>query len=741
MTPTLATAQAQRARLLAQRAEGAYSARRAQLVPRSAAIAAGLALRRHVRQLLQDIGAHWLQAAQGRADETSIHHALSEVIHQHLSALPGQLQPLATAAGAPLVLADAYARGAAPRQLLSVSQWAARYRELKSGTNSPGPWRNELTPYLTEIQDALSEHSPVRSVAFIKSSGVGGTEAMYNWLGYVMHHLRTRDLLIVVPTLELRERSLNPRLAKMLDESPSLKGLVPTGRRDRANRADVMEFGARQRIIKAGANSPDSLRSDHIQYVICDEVDAFPWDVGGEGDPMTLIENRQRTYTRAKSYFVSTPTRQDGSLIERLFQRSDQRHYHVPCPHCGELQTLDFTAYTAPEAAHGLKWRLAPQVGSDTRPQVAAAWFVCKDCGAEIDERHKPDMLAQGRWVPKHPQRRLQRGYHINALYSPTGLGLGWAAIAQKWLDVQGDSSELKAFVNTYLGLTWAETGDSIEPATLLSRLEDYPPLLPGIVLSTAGVDVQKDRLEATLVDWDATEQGWVRDHHILPGDTTQPQVWDDLADLLNDNHIHLACIDAGYNTSIVQDFCDPRPWAIPTKGIPGQHRPLVEPEQKRKQRLRQRRKRGKYTEPIGVDQGKALLYARLKLQQPGPGYIHFPNLPSFDDEYFAQLAAEKLVTKVRGTRPFAKWVQTRPRNEALDCMVLNLAAFRLAPLLRGKVSLGASAAPPEANPGAATTAAPAASTAPPRPALQRPTAQPGAGRLGLGGIKRRALA
>jgi phage terminase large subunit GpA-like protein len=107
--------------------------------------------------------------------------------------------------------------------------------------------------------------------------------------------------------------------------------------------------------------------------------------------------------------------------------------------------------------------------------------------------------------------------------------------------------------------------------------------------------------------------------------------------------------------------------------------RPLIEDEKKRRQRLRTRRKKGAPVEPIGVDQGKVLLYARLKLLQPGAGYVHFPSDAAFDDEYFAQLAAEKLVTKIKGTRPFQEWVQTRPRNETLDCKVYSLAAMRLA--------------------------------------------------------------
>ena len=120
------------------------------------------------------------------------------------------------------------------------------------------------------------------------------------------------------------------------------------------------------------------------------------------------------------------------------------------------------------------------------------------------------------------------------------------------------------------------------------------------------------------------------------------------------------------------------RRWCFATKGVTGMGRPLVEDEKKRRQRLRVKRKRGVPVEPIGVDGGKALVYSRLKQMEPGPGYVHFPREPAFDDEYFAQMAAEKLVTKFKGHRPIQEWVQTRARNEALDCLILAMVAMRL---------------------------------------------------------------
>ena len=670
--PTLADLQAERERLRAANARTDFETAYAATAGGAEVLAAGMAVLRIILDALDALAARFVSDLAGERDETRAHYLMSESAHGWLSAVGEQA---AIAAAKIPEIGAAFRRGIKPRDLLTVSEWADRHRELRSGTNAPGPWRTALTPYLADIMDALSEHSSVRQVTFVKSSGVGGTEAMYNWIGYAMQHLGNKDLLIVLPTLELRDRSFNPRLAKMLDESPALSGIVSSAKRDRANRADILEYGARARIIKAGANSPDSLRSDHLPYVICDEVDAFPWDVGGEGDPMTLIENRQRTFSRAKTYLVSTPTKENASRITQQYERSDKRRYHVPCPECGAYQPLEWGGRDAP---YGLKFRRAPRPDGDEGPeQVVAAWYVCRECASIIEEPQKTAMLSAGRWIAERPHVKHHRGYHINALYAPVGLGLSWIKVAQKWVDAQGDSAELKAFANTYLGEVFREAGDSIENISLISRLEAYPVKLP-VALTTAGVDVQKDRLEMTVVAWGAGEEAWLRDHVILPGDTAQAEVWEDLADAMQEAGIQHAAVDSGYNASQVYAFVEKRRWCYATKGVTGMGRPLVEDEKKRRQRLRVKRKRGIPIEPVGVDGGKALLYSRLKKTESGPGYVHFPQDAAFDDEYFAQLAAEKLVTRYKGHRPLSEWVQTRARNEALDCLLLALVAKRL---------------------------------------------------------------
>jgi phage terminase large subunit GpA-like protein len=364
------------------------------------------------------------------------------------------------------------------------------------------------------------------------------------------------------------------------------------------------------------------------------------------------------------------------------------RQYHVPCPHCGEYQVL---RWRHDNGSYGLRHNEA----------TGAVYYGCVHCGERIDEHHKPDMLARGRWIPRHPERAV-RGYHLSGLYSPLGLGFSWRELWAKWQDSHSDTANLKRFVNTTLGESWEEKGESLQDLALMARAEDYPDNLP-ILLRTAGVDVQKDRIELSVVGWGKGEEAWLMDHIILPGDTAEPHVWDDLDFALADARVDHAVIDSGYNTSFVYAFCESRSWCVAGKGITGMGRPLIEDANRRAQRLRTRRqKNGMPVEPLGVDQGKALVFARLSPKQAaaggmftgGPGYIHFSRSPAFDQEYYSQLAAEKLVTKFKGHRPFQEWIKTRPRNEALDCLVYAFASLYLT-----GVDLNAQSAPTPAAP------------------------------------------
>src|SRR3569832_1444688 len=114
----------------------------------------------------------------------------------------------------------AAAAGARPDPLLTVSEWADRYRILSQRASAePGPWRTDRTPYLREIMDCLSTTSPVEEIVFMKGAQVGGTEAILNALGYVIDHA-PGPVIFIQPTVDLAKRFSRQRLEPLIDVTP-----------------------------------------------------------------------------------------------------------------------------------------------------------------------------------------------------------------------------------------------------------------------------------------------------------------------------------------------------------------------------------------------------------------------------------------------------------------------------------------------------------------------------------------
>ena len=673
---TLADLQAERERLRAAQAKGDFEAALAATVGAVDLLAAGNSVRRVVLEALDALVDRFVSAISGEHDETRVHYLLSEEAH-------GWLTRLGESAAAVPVIGDRFRRGVKPRDLLTVSHWADRHRHLDTGTNLRGDWRTERTPYLREVMDSLSEHSTVSEVVFVKSVQVGATEAMNNWIGYIIHHLRNKDAMVVVPTKEFRNQKFNPRLSRMLDESPALKEMVTFASRSKKNTEDILEHNGGAKLIKAGANVSTDLRSDPVPYILCDEVDEFPAEIPGSGDPMTLIEGRQTTFTRSKTFMVSTPKLEETSRIWALWLKSDQRHYHLPCPHCGEWQHLE---WGGPDVPHGIKWskalRLADEA-ADTPDRAARVWYVCRHNGCIIEPHEKDDMLPQGRWIADRPSVKHRSGYHINALYAPTGLGRDWLWLVNKWLACLGNSAEEQAFKNERLGLPWKEDYHAADPNAIQSRLENYTDLPPWLVRSV-GIDVQKDVIEVSEYLFGIDEECWGVRHHIIPGATITQEPWDALADLLAVIRPDCGGLDSGYNAEMAYAFAKRRPWLFVLKGMRSlSTNTLIEDDGKRRQRLRGKRKTGMSPFLVSNIVGMQEITERLNLPVPPAGkpcgkYIHYPaGEESFDSGFFKQLTSNRKVFKKVRHRIVVEWQENTP-NEAYDCWKYALAGFRL---------------------------------------------------------------
>lgn len=574
------------------------------------------------------------------------------------------------------IYSAAAAAGARPDPLLTISQWADRYRTLSQRASAEsGPWRTERTPYLREIMDCLSPSSPAERTVFMKGAQIGGTECGNNWIGYVIHQA-PGPMMAVQPTVEMAKRNSKQRVDPLIEESEVLRALVSDPRsRDSGNTVLSKEFPGGV-LVMTGANSAVGLRSMAARYLFLDEVDGYPGDVEGEGDPVNLATARTRTFARRKIFMCSTPKITGMSRIEAAFEESDKRLYWVPCPVCREFQTLKFAQ---------LRW---------PKGQTDKAVYVCEHCGQEIQNHQKQSMLACGKWRSSGVGDGKTAGFHLSSLYSPVGW-FAWSDAAKQFEQAQKNPALLQVFVNTVLGETWTLLGEAPEWQKLYDRREAYKiGVVPqGGLFLTAGADVQKDRIEVEIVAWGRGKESWSVDYRVFEGDTSRTAVWTKLTALLNETFpsapgldvpILQLAVDSGFATPEVYQWArqqgsrvlvikgDSRAPALLGAASPVDVGPAGG-----------KIKRGVRVWPVNSGMAKEELYRWLRLERPTdedleksipfpPGYCHFPR---YSEEYFKQITAEQLVTKiVKGYRRH-EWQKMRERNEALDCRVYARAA------------------------------------------------------------------
>jgi len=571
----------------------------------------------------------------------------------------------------------------------TVSEWADRNRYLTSVSSpEPGPWETSRTPYLREIMDCLSAYSPIQIVSVMKGVQIGMSEAGFNFVGYVIDHA-PGPIMYVMPTITMMKKFSKARIDPMIEASPSLSAKIPPARsRDSGNTIEQKDF-PNGTLVLSGANSGASLRGLPMRYLVLDEVDGYPESADEDGDPVSLAMDRTSAHlARRKIFRLSTPLFKETSRIGPAFREGDQRYYNVCCEKCGHLQPIKWSQ---------IKWEPG-------RPETASfecAWFdeeTGEVCGHRHPEHRKRHLLAEengAKWIPTaEPIDPKNRSYHISALYSPWHT---WEEVVRDFLKKKDDPAQLQTFVNNKLGEEWEGLGgEKLDPDSLLAKREDYSSdVLPErVALLTAGVDVQPDRLELEVVGWGRDEESWSIAYHVLAGDPSELEVWDQLDDFLRTKFEHPAkpdglpisatCIDTGgANTQDAYRFIRPREgrriWGI--KGYAGK-RPVwpKRPTRSNKGRIN--------LYAIGVDAAKEVVTARLSKvgrEVSGAGACHF-NMDR-DKEYFEQLTAERKITKhVKGFKTIEWHKAEKDRNEAFDCRVYAYTALQ--GLVTGGVNL-----------------------------------------------------
>lgn len=570
-----------------------------------------------------------------------------------------------------------------PRPPLTVSEWAERYRVIESNAAVPGRWRNDFAPFQVEPMDCIGDRK-VREVTLIwaaqsgKSSGVLG-----NAIGYFIHWKPSAMIYMAPNEIDVQDFS-KEKLEPIIDETPVLRALVGT-RRGSARSSTIRHKQFPGGFwLGAGSNSPRALRGRSGPIIIEDEADAYvPTD---EGDPSELLWRRARSFPNKKRIRATTPTIKGKSRGEEAYLRSDRRRWFVPCPHCGELDYFKWSRF---------------KIGRDEDGEKIAhgSHMVCDTCGGEIHDRHKRAMNAGGRWIAERPFRG-HAGFHLPAMALPW---VTFEDLAENFLNAEANG-DLQTWINTDLAETWDGGGESIDKEGLKARLEDYAAPVPvGVLLATAGVDTQDDRLEVTRWGYGLSGESWLIDHRVIhgnPAELFEARVDKRLEDWLLEPivredglrfHLTAVCVDAQghfYEEALAFSKRRERRAKVPVAAIRGGHEwsaplwPLRAAKSSKKHAFRG----NVYT--LGVATGKRAFFARLARVKPegaagATGFVHLPR--SFvidgeeyrvDDELLAQLASERERSK-RNRGVISRWFEElHPRHEALDCRIYADAAL-----------------------------------------------------------------
>lgn len=561
---------------------------------------------------------------------------------------------------------------------ITVSQWADQCRYLNPVTSAePGRWKTDRTPYLKGVMDAFTDPQ-VEEITVMAASQVGKTEGMFNMLGYLIDQDPGPTLVVLPRENDAKSVSYN-RILPMLNGSPVLRDRMPVNSDDITKLEYRMD---RMILFFAGSNSPADLASRPIRYLFLDEIDKYPKFSGREADPIKLATERQKTFWNKKTVKVSTPTTRDGYVF-REFEKSDQRRFFIPCPHCGAYQILVFGQIKWPEEE-----RSAERIKNER-----LAWYECEHCKKKIKDYQKAQMLSLGKWVPKGCDidekgevwgdivESKHRGFWINSLYSPW---LTWSDIACEFIKSKDFIELLMNFVNSWLAEVWEEKIEETTVDKVRSLACEYSQgFVPDdAVVLTAGVDVQKDHFYYVIRAWGYEEQSWL----VRCGSL---EYWEDLVEVLFKTDyqkistgetlpVYMTCVDSGYRTDEVYQFC--RQWHDRAKAIKGQEE-LTDGRFYRASKIDINSRTGSVIKNglvlwnLNVTQYKDKI-SRL-VSSKDPMKWHLFDDPS--DDYLAQFTAEhKVLVRNRNTGK-AKEVWQKKRssisNHYLDAEVYALAA------------------------------------------------------------------
>ncbi|MDD7646157.1 MAG: phage terminase large subunit family protein [Ruminococcus bromii] len=577
-----------------------------------------------------------------------------------------------------------------PPDDLTVTQWAEAKRRLSAESAAePGPWRTERTPYLREPMDAFTDPK-VRHIVMVAASQVGKSEFLNNCIGYIIDEDPGSILFIHPTTIDAQEYS-KLRIAPMLRDSPALRQKIAAPKSRDSHNTILQKAYPGGILTMCGSTEAHALASKPIRYVFGDERDRWATSAGNEGDPWDLAMARQTTFYNAKAVEVSTTTIKNASAIEAAYYTGTMERWNSKCPHCGEYHEIRWS---------DIRFEYDEIIVSHKKTyKVKKVYYTCPGCGCISTEAEMK--RAQAKWIAENPEAYGQgtRSFWLNAFVSQWA---SWESIVLKYLNALGSTKKMQVVFNTCFGEPWEDRGDIEDEDSLLARREDYGKdkngepveLPPGVLVLTAGVDTQDDRMEYEIVGHGFFGETWGIEKGIVMGRPDDDATWNKLDEVVFDRvmrfengvglRVSMSFVDeGGHFTQSVRAQCNARisKKVFCIKGMPGQDKPYISPPKKQKIFVNQIAVGTCWQYQLGVDSGKEIIMDNLRVQTPGQKYCHFPKRDDYGSAYFAGLLSETKVYDPNKKQPWSwKKIPGHERNEPLDCRNYALAAFKALP-------------------------------------------------------------
>ena len=573
--------------------------------------------------------------------------------------------------------------GMKPPENLTVTEWAEKRRRLSMESSAePGPWRTTRTPYLREPMNAFTDPR-VRRIVMASASQVGKSELELNIIGYIIDEDPGSILFVHPTTIDAKEFS-KLRIAPEIRDCPTLRRKVAAPKSRDSGNTVLQKTYPGGILTLCGSTEAHALASKPIRYVLGDERDRWATSAGNEGDPWGLAMARQTTFYNAKAVEVSTPTVKNASAIADSYAEGTMERWKSKCPHCGEY--------------HEIQWKdiryeyETEEINKKKTYKVTSIMYVCPGCAAVSDEVTMKRQPA--RWEADNPDAYAQgvRSFWLNAFVSQWA---SWESIILKFLNAVGNSRKLQVVYNTCFGELWEDRGDLEDEDSLMARREEYLAELPdGVLVLTAGVDTQDNRMEYEVVGHGHFGETWGIEKGVVMGRPDDDATWTKLDEVLFDRVFYFAdglglrpsmsfVDEGGHFTQDVRRQCRARigKKVFCIKGMPGQDKPYTAPPKQMKIIVNQKAVGTCWQYQIGVDSGKVMIMDNLAVKTPGSKFCHFPKRDDYGTGYFAGLLSERLEYDAEKKQPWVwKKIPGHERNEALDCRNYALAAFKALP-------------------------------------------------------------